>query len=229
LNTPHPHRKLNILVARLAVVLLLLMARAQVPGESAGKEFFFPQGFSAPINRGSGIAGPTPQFGSRDVGASTGAQTGNKHSAIQKELNKTSKNSELMIAAVTGDHASVKSLLDRGADANAKNKFGSTALMGAAAAGHMPIVQALLQKKADVNTTGQDGCTALIFAAKNGHGAIVQALIAKGADLSVRDDQGRTPLMLADEYGYAEVAFLIRKAQTEKKEAEEAAAAKPKK
>jgi ankyrin repeat protein len=56
-----------------------------------------------------------------------------------------------MIAATTGDTEAVKQIIAAGADVNARNRFGSTALMGAAAGGHADIVAELLARKAQVN------------------------------------------------------------------------------
>ena len=71
----------------------------------------------------------------------------------------------------------VKDLLALGADVNAKNTKGYTALMGAAIKGHTAIVRALLAKEGiDVNAKDNEGYTALMCAAKRGQEATVSAL-----------------------------------------------------
>ncbi len=58
---------------------------------------------------------------------------------------------DLFNAADGGDAATVKALLAKGADINAKANNGATALMLASQNGHIEVVQALLAKDADVN------------------------------------------------------------------------------
>ncbi|GAB4469435.1 MAG: hypothetical protein OHK0029_42070 [Armatimonadaceae bacterium] len=65
-------------------------------------------------------------------------------------------NPVLEIAARSGDTEMVQLLLDRGADINARGRFGYTALMAAAQGGYVSVVQLLLEKGADpdlVSTT----------------------------------------------------------------------------
>ena len=77
-------------------------------------------------------------------------------------------NQELIKATKQGDTAAVKALLTRGADVNAKNKKGETALMGAAWYGHTTIVEALLKAGADTDVKAKNGGTALLAAAETG-------------------------------------------------------------
>ena len=67
--------------------------------------------------------------------------------------------------------------LECGADVNAANEDGSTALMLAAQGGHTAIVLAMgLECGADVSATKLDGSTALMLAAQGGHTATSMAL-----------------------------------------------------
>ena len=104
---------------------------------------------------------------------------------------------KLIKAAKKGNAAKIEKLLARGADVNAKNKEGRTALMGAAFAGHTAIVQALLEAGADVNAKDERGTTALSAAAFRGHTATVQTLLEVGAEVNARDKNGMTVLMWA--------------------------------
>jgi ankyrin repeat protein len=71
-------------------------------------------------------------------------------------------------------------LLEKGADVNAMNKGGFTALHMASLMGHEDIVAILLEKGlekgADVNAENKSGDTALILASKNGHPKIVKLI-----------------------------------------------------
>jgi ankyrin repeat protein len=100
----------------------------------------------------------------------------------------------------------VEVLLAHGADVDAKNNFGETALMWAARDGHTSIVQALLGKGADVNWKHPfAGDTALFYAAAGGHTAIVKALLAHDALVNAQDRFfGFTALMAAVMGGHAD-------------------------
>ena len=87
---------------------------------------------------------------------------------------------EMISAAQDGNTDTVKALLAKGADVNAKDKLGNTALFCAVKSGNIETVQALLAKGADVNAKNIIGEPPLVWAAKNGHTAPVQALLAKG-------------------------------------------------
>jgi len=78
-------------------------------------------------------------------------------------------NDDIIAAAANGNTETVQSLLNRGADINAKDSNGQTALMRAAYEGHLDIVQLLLEYDADINITDEDGWTALQYAQEFEH------------------------------------------------------------
>lgn len=88
---------------------------------------------------------------------------------------------KLIKAAKKGNTAKIEKLLARGADVNARNKSGWTALMHAAVNGHTAIIKALLAAGADVNAKNKNGGTALMQAARYGHPDIVKLLKEAGA------------------------------------------------
>ena len=90
-------------------------------------------------------------------------------------------NSDLSDAARKGDTATVQTLLNNGADVNATDEHGGTALMYAAVNGHTATVQALIDAGADVNKLHNFGKSALILAQEKGHTAVVGLLIQAGA------------------------------------------------
>ena len=55
-------------------------------------------------------------------------------------------------------------LIDRGADVNATNEDGNTALIYASKKGHTEIARILIEEGVDVNATDNDGFEALQFA-----------------------------------------------------------------
>lgn len=94
----------------------------------------------------------------------------------------------------------VRLLLARGAQVDAADKRGYTALMYAAAswgAGN-PIIRILLDANADVNAQNNYRGTALMVATgKFGHVSTVQLLVDAGANLDLRDKFGHTALWYA--------------------------------
>jgi ankyrin repeat protein len=109
-----------------------------------------------------------------------------------------------MLAAAAGQVDTVRLLIDNGADLNAKNDDGSTALMVAALKGHLEIVRTLLAAGADVSVQDLDQDSALKLAVENGHAELVKILLEQGAYYQLKN--GRTPLMGAAERGDLAVA-----------------------
>lgn len=102
----------------------------------------------------------------------------------------------LMIAASVGSEESMRFLLDQGADVNAQNAFGSTALIWAAT--DLAKVQLLVARGANVNAAAKTGRTAAMVAAMSeGAAPIVRLLASKGADLKARDAFQSTLLIAA--------------------------------
>jgi ankyrin repeat protein len=105
-------------------------------------------------------------------------------------------------AAKAGDAAAVKALLKQGADVNAAQGDGMTALHWAATHGGAALTQMLLSAGANIRaTTRLGGITALHMASQGGHATVVAALIAAGADSNQRTSTGATALMLAARSG----------------------------
>jgi len=102
----------------------------------------------------------------------------------------------LLYAAAVGSLEAMKLVLDKGADVNAQNAFGTTALMISAV--DIAKVHLLVERGANVNLASKQGRTALFVAAMSDQSAdIVRYLVAKGADLKARDAFGNTILTAA--------------------------------
>jgi ankyrin repeat protein len=117
---------------------------------------------------------------------------------------------QLIEAVNAGDVARASQLLGAGADVNARDAYGATALMNAAHSGNMEMVDTLLAAGAEVDAKDELGWTALMKACYNadlnrGFPELVQRLIAAGADPNVKITYGIRPLMLAAGYGEAGV------------------------
>jgi ankyrin repeat protein len=102
----------------------------------------------------------------------------------------------LMDAAVAGSVEAMAFLLDKGAEVDAQNPFGTTALMMSAT--QIDKVALLLDRGATPNLASKQGRTALFVAAMSEpSAAIVKLLIAKGADSRARDAFQNTMLTAA--------------------------------
>lgn len=96
-------------------------------------------------------------------------------------------NDQMWEAVRKGDVAQVTALLDKGADVNAKFRYGTTALFKAAERGHTDVVKVLLARGADVSVKDTYyGATAMTWALQNKHAGAVGALLEKDA-ASVND------------------------------------------
>jgi ankyrin repeat protein len=119
--------------------------------------------------------------------------------------------SNLITAARTGSSETVQALIDQGANVNAQDDTGQTALMAAASRGATGTVQLLLNKGASVNAKDSTGKTALLWATSGSPGRFgliqtltdtAQVLLTAGADATVSDAEGKTALMWAATHGY---------------------------
>lgn len=95
------------------------------------------------------------------------------------------------------DFAALKSLIDAGADVNARSSDEWTPLMLATIKGHTQMVEALLKNGADSNARNRKGWTALMFAVSMSDADTMRILLGAGANINARDKEGKTALMQA--------------------------------
>ncbi len=113
----------------------------------------------------------------------------------------------LMYAAGFGSIEGVRMLIDAGANVNARNAFGGTALMWGI--GNPAKVKLLIAKGADVNARSKSGATPLLLAAhQDGSEPVVRMLLAAGADIKAKDGTGITMLLAATDANNTNVAKL---------------------
>lgn len=93
---------------------------------------------------------------------------------------KQALNDQLFEAVRKGDAAAVTALLDKGADVNAKFRYGQTALFKAAERGHAAVAKVLLDRGVDVTVKDTFyGTTAITWAIDGSHIEVVRLLIEK--------------------------------------------------
>ena len=102
----------------------------------------------------------------------------------------------LMYAAALGSLDTMRLLLDKGADINARSAVGATALMWAAA--DAAKVRLLVERGADVKIVSESGRTALLLAAMSDQSAeTVRLLLQRGADARIIDREQTSTLVAA--------------------------------
>ena len=110
---------------------------------------------------------------------------------VRKPLTAKQKLEKRMLtAAWNGDIQKVWDLLDEGANVNAMNEFGETALHLASHGGHSETVELLLAKKANINTVDNEGNTALMLACIFKNINVIPVLLEKGADVGISNKNG---------------------------------------
>ncbi len=118
-------------------------------------------------------------------------------------------NRELLDAAKEGKENEVGRLLKAGADKDAADHFGRTALMKAARNGHTGVAKLLVGEKVDVNAKDDNNVTALMNATIGGHMEIAELLVGKGANVNAKNTSGRTALDYAINSGKTAVAEFL--------------------
>ena len=114
-----------------------------------------------------------------------------------------------------GDVQIVLDLLERGADVDARDRYGQTGLMLAAHAGHREVVETLIAHRAKLNVTAKFGLSALMLALVAGHEEVARVLAKAGADLSLRGTGApgfadKTAYDLAAERGILELSAELK-------------------
>jgi uncharacterized protein len=109
--------------------------------------------------------------------------------------------SDVADAAMRGDRAAVRTLLEQHADVNAAQPDGATALHWAVYRGDRELAEILIRAGGNVRAANREGVTPLWLASINGDAGMIAALIAGGADPNEHLPLGRTPLMAAARTG----------------------------
>ena len=116
-----------------------------------------------------------------------------------------SLNQQLFSAAEAKDTKSIEKLLKEGADVQAQDQNGRTALMIATYNQDIASVQKLIEAGADVNQQDDMLDSPFLYAGAEGYLDILKLTIQAGADPSITNRYGGTALIPASEHGYVDV------------------------
>ena len=130
-------------------------------------------------------------------------------SSPPKKASPALSNNEFLKLCALKESAEVEEAIINGADPNARNNNGTTALMTAVCHGRVKSAQILLKHGADVNAKDSECKTALMFATEKGYLKSMQILISRGANINARDQQAKTALNYARENGKTEAEKLL--------------------
>lgn len=132
----------------------------------------------------------------------------NERAAV--DVTTSSEMTALHCASLCGHTASVKSLLDNGANFNCVDELGKTPLHDASRYGHLAVVDMLLDKKGVViDAIQSSGFTALYYATYHGHASVVKALLEKGADVNASFHGRATALYVAASFDKLEIVKML--------------------
>lgn len=172
---------------------------------------------STRLNVGNGDAtrdlrSPSPEAGCPDWARSSSILI--KRASVPSDSNalnadREAVNAELLDVAERASVSELRALLDRGAEVDARDVFGRTALALAILHKNIPVALALIAEGADVNAKDDSGTTLALRACAPKCEAILQALIGRGADLEVASAHGVTPLMYSAANGCTESLSIL--------------------
>ncbi len=130
--------------------------------------------------------------------------------ALLMSLSAIAQDAGVSLAAMRGDRAMVRTLLDGSADVNHAMGDGTTALHWAAYRTDLDLARMLIQAGANVEAVTRLGdISPLFMAAESGSAEMIALLLGAGADPNSSKSTGTTPLMLAAASGDVDAVGML--------------------
>ncbi|MEP7275384.1 MAG: ankyrin repeat domain-containing protein [Betaproteobacteria bacterium] len=118
-------------------------------------------------------------------------------------------NARFLVAARNLDAPAIERLLREGANVNARNRLGESALVIVLKKDRLDLASQLLSAGADVNLAAVNGITPLMTAAYGGHAEMVRTLLDKGAAIGATDRLKKNAMIYAAGEGRTAVVALF--------------------
>jgi ankyrin repeat protein len=132
----------------------------------------------------------------------------NTKSALQNNFNNDPPNEQ--IASFNSEILQIaKSLIQHGANINARNSVRASPIIVASGEGKTKLVDLLIKSGADVNDKYDRDLSALFIAAQKGNVEVIKILLQNGADIDSPLEDGETALMTAVWFGHVNVVNLL--------------------
>ena len=136
---------------------------------------------------------------------------------IIQSNNLTNLNNQFLAKSLDGDILELDKILAKGANINAKDSQGKTAIMHATYANNLALVKFLINKNADINIQDHLQNDPMLYASAAGYLKIVKALNETGkVNIKAVNRYGGTGLIPASEKGHLKtVEYLLKHTKTD--------------
>ena len=118
----------------------------------------------------------------------------------------------ILTASRNGNLITLNKLINEGANVNARNRNGTTAIMIAAMYGNHRTIDILVSRGANVNAKNIDGTTALMFAVRGGSVPCIRTLLDASADIGAVDNNGKSALEQTGARNFSYVHTVVARA-----------------
>jgi uncharacterized protein len=118
-------------------------------------------------------------------------------------------NSPVADAAMNGDVATVRALVQQKADVNAVQTDGATAIQWAVYRDDLEMADVLIAAGANIKLANREGATPLYLASLHGSEPMIEKLLQAGGDPNQLGPEGETPLMLVARTGNLDAIRLL--------------------
>lgn len=136
---------------------------------------------------------------------STTAKTDKDFSIQEEKREEIHLEQKLISTAAEGGTETILELVESGADIDATDKHGVTAVMAATQKYNTETVKALIEQGADINIRNNNQDNVLLYAGAEGFLEIVKLAVEAGADATLTNRFGGTALIPASERGHIDV------------------------